>query len=119
MDEFFQKLYSLNSYPDSAFLLEEGSVFFHPNNSGDNYSIRGERLIVGATELVMRHILNSNADRGETATAGAHSVLKRIPVERFMDGMKTFPFLLNAAAVMAKQTALTNEIIDKFQNNSS
>ena len=106
----FQKLYKRESLPEAAFLLEEGDVFFYLNNT-DKYSIKGKKLIVGATELIMRQVLNENADRKETAIATESSVLKRISSENFMSGIQAFPFLLNVSAVIAKQVFLTNEII--------
>ena len=106
----FQKLYERKSLPNSAFLLEEGNVFFYLNNT-DKYSIKGKKLIIGATELIMRQILKQNANREETAVATESSVLKRITIEKFMAGMQTFPFLLNVSAVIAKQVSLTNDII--------
>ncbi|MCL1911983.1 MAG: cyclic nucleotide-binding domain-containing protein [Leptospirales bacterium] len=105
-----QKLYERESLPDTAFLLEEGNVFFSLNSTA-NYSIKGKKLIIGATELIMRHILKENVDRKETAIATESSALKRISSEKFMLGMQTFPFLLNVSAVIAKQVFLTNEII--------
>jgi len=106
----FQKLYKRKSLPEAAFLLEEGEVFFYLNNT-DKYSIKGKKFIVGATELIMRQILKEDINREETAIATESSVLKRIPLEKFMSGIETFPFLLNVSAVIAKQVLLTNEII--------
>lgn len=112
MPEDFLKLYSSNSEPDSAFFLNEGSVFLYASNN-DKYSIKGKNLIIGSTELIMKHILGENTLRLETAVTTARSTIKRIPYEKFISSIDSFSFLINTSIVLAKQVLLTNKIINK------
>jgi len=112
MSQNFLKLYSSNSEPDSAFFLNEGSVFMYASNN-DKYSIKGQNLIIGSTELIMKHILGENTLRLETAVTTANSTIKRIPHDKFISSINSFSFLINTSIVLAKQVLLTNKIINK------
>lgn len=106
------KLYGTSDAANSAFLLAEGSVYFYASNV-DKYAISGKNLIVGATEIVLNRLLGNNAGRIETAAAAGGSSVKRIPAEKFIDGLQTYSFALNVAMVLAKQVALTGRILQK------
>ena len=108
----FIKLYSQGTSPDTAYLLEEGRVFFYPNTV-DKYAINGKNLIVGTTELIMKHILGTETGRIETAVTSSSSKLKRMPLEKFNTGLNSLSFILNVSIVLAKQVVLTNEIINR------
>ena len=112
MPEEFIKLYTVNSEPDSAYFLSGGGVYMYASNM-DKYAIKGQNLIVGATELIMNRLLNQETLRIETAIASKDSVVKKIPADKFISGMETFSFLINASIVLAKQVLLTNKIINK------
>lgn len=112
MPQDFIKLYSHNSEPDSAFFLNEGSVFLYASNN-DKYSIKGQNLIIGSTELIMKHIIGEKTLRLETAVTTASSSIKRIPYEKFLSSINSFSFLINTSIVLAKQVLLTNRIINK------
>lgn len=105
------KLYTLNAEPDCAYFLSNGSVFLYASNM-DKYAIKGQNLIVGSTELIMNHLLKQQTMRIETAIASRDSSQK-IPADKFISGMETFSFLINASIVLAKQVLLTNKIINK------
>ena len=77
MNKNFIKLYSAGQSPDSAFLLTEGFVFFYASQM-DKYSINGKNLIVGSTELIMKHILHEPVERAETAITDQTSTLKKM-----------------------------------------
>jgi CRP-like cAMP-binding protein len=108
----FIKLYSQQTPADTAFMLEEGRVFFYPNTA-DKYAVNGKNLIIGATELVMTHMLGVETGRMETAIATADSKLKRMPLDKFRAGLESLSFILNVSIVMAKQVSLTNSIINR------
>ncbi|HOP62005.1 MAG TPA: cyclic nucleotide-binding domain-containing protein [Spirochaetota bacterium] len=112
MAQNFLKLYSQNSEPDSAFFLNGGNVFLYASNN-DKYSIKGQNLIIGSTELIMKHILGESTLRLETAVATANSKIKKIPAEKFISSINSFSFLINTSIVLAKQVLLTNKIINK------
>ncbi len=112
MTRDFLKLYSANSDPDNAFFLNEGGVFLYASNT-DKYSIKGKNLIVGSTELIMKHILREDTLRLETAVTTSNSVIKRIPADKFIKSIDSFSFLINTSIVLAKQVLLTNKIINK------
>lgn len=112
MPEEFIKLYTLNAEPDCAYFLSSGSVFLYASNM-DKYAIKGQNLIVGSTELIMNHLLKQQTMRIETAIASRDSSVKKIPADKFISGMETFSFLINASIVLAKQVLLTNKIINK------
>ncbi len=79
----------------------------------DKYAIKGNNLIIGSTELIMNHLLNQKTPRIETAIASKDACVKKISIEKFISGMETFSFLINASIVLAKQVLLTNKIINK------
>jgi len=112
MTQNYIKLYNTSSEPDSAFLLEDGQIFLYPN-SVDKYAIHGKNLIIGATEIIMNNFLNLSTGRIETAISSPDSRIKRMPVEKFLSGMKSYSFILNVSMVLAKQVLLTNKIIQK------
>ena len=106
------KLYAASSAVDSAFFLGEGSVLFYVTNT-DKYAISGKNLIVGCTEIIMNDVSGGNVMRIETAVADPASVIKKMAIEKFLDGMKSYSFALNASMVLARQVMLTNQIIQK------
>lgn len=112
MSEEFTKLYTVNSEPDCAYFLSSGSIFMYASNA-DKYAIKGNNLIIGSTELIMNHLLNQKTPRIETAVASKDASVKKISIEKFISGMETFSFLINASIVLAKQVLLTNKIINK------
>ena len=112
MSEEFIKLYTVNAEPDCAYFLNSGSVYMYASNM-DKYAIKGNNLIIGSTELIMNHLLNQKTPRIETAIASKDSSVKKISIEKFIGGMETFSFLINASIVLAKQVLLTNKIINK------
>jgi CRP-like cAMP-binding protein len=106
------KLYAASSPAESAFFLSEGSVLFYVSNT-DKYAISGKNLIVGATEILMNTLNGGKVMRIETAVADPSSVIKKVPADKFMDGLNSYSFALNASMVLAKQVTLTNQIIQK------
>jgi CRP-like cAMP-binding protein len=112
MSENYIKLYAAATPVDSAYLLDEGSVYFYASNA-DKYAISGKNLIIGSTELIMNRMLGIVTDRVETAVAGAGSAVKKIPSDKFLAGLNTYSFALNASMVLAKQVYLTGEILRK------
>lgn len=112
MEQKFIKLYTASAEPENAFFLNEGNVFFYITEV-DKYSISGKNLIIGATEIIMTHMLKRKTERIETAVTNSNSVIKRMPVEKFLSGMNSFAFILNVSMVLAKQVLLSNIIINK------
>jgi CRP-like cAMP-binding protein len=112
MSESYIKLYAASTPADSAYLLDEGTVYFYASNA-DKYAISGKNLIIGSTEIIMKRMLGIDTDRVETAVAGAGSAVKKIPVDKFLAGLNTYSFALNASMVLAKQVYLTGEILLK------
>ncbi len=112
MTSNYIKLYAASSPPECAFFLGEGSVLFYVSNT-DKYAISGKNLIVGATELLMNKINGGKILRIETAVTDQSSVIKKIPADKFMEGLSTYSFALNSSMVLAKQVTLTNQIIQK------
>ncbi len=108
---YFQ-LYTVSSQPEEAFLLNEGQVFFFVSDA-DKYAIRGNNLILGATELILNKLLGMRTGRIETAVADAGVKIKKIPAEKFIASMNTYSVSINASMVIAKQVTLTNNIINK------
>lgn len=115
MASSYIKLYSLNDDPDTGYLLNEGSVYFFVSEM-DKYVIKGKNLIVGATEIIMNRMADAAVRRMETAVTDRESVVKKLPVEKFLAGMNSYSFALNVSMVIAKQVALTNSIINKSMN---
>src|SRR4030042_7018286 len=112
MSENYIKLYTATGAVDSAFFLSEGSVYFYASNV-DKYAISGKNLIIGSTEIIMKHLLNIDTDRIETAVAEGGSAVKKISADKFIAGLRTYSFALNASMVLAKQVFLTNQILHK------
>lgn len=110
--ENYKKLYAAQSTPDAAFFLEDGNVYFFASE-GDKYAIKGKNIIVGATEIILNRILGIETNRLETAVIGHGSSIKRLPVDRFLSGIKSYSFILNVSMVIAKQVYLTNQIINR------
>lgn len=112
MSSEFIKLYTINSPPDNAYFLQEGNVYFYASNM-DKYSVKGNNLIIGSTEIILTHILSMQTERMESAVSTGESSIKKISVNKFLEGMESFPFLMNTSIVLAKQVLLTNRIINK------
>lgn len=108
----YLQLYTASSRPEEAFLLSEGQVFFFVSDA-DKYAIRGNNLILGATELILNHMLGMQTGRIETAVAGSDVKIKKIPAGKFIASMNTYSVSINASMVIAKQVMLTNNIINK------
>jgi len=112
MERNYIKLYGDSADPDSAFFLTEGSVYFYLSDS-DKYAVTGRNLIVGATEVIMKHIAGLDARRIESAVTKDCEAIRKISVDKFMAGMDNYSFILNVSLVLAKQVQLTNQIITK------
>ena len=112
MPDNFIKLYTPSSTPDCVYFLSEGEIFFYISDS-DKYSINGKNLIVGSTELLLNNFLEMKTGRIETAVSKNDSKIKKMSLESFMTGIKTFSFVINTSMVLAKQIKLTNGIINK------
>lgn len=112
----FLKLYTLDSPPDTVYFLEKGNVYFYASNM-DKYSIRGNNLIIGSTEIILTHMLSMPTERIETAITPTNSSIKKISVKKFLQGMQSFPFLMNTSIVLAQQVLLTNRVINKNINS--
>jgi CRP-like cAMP-binding protein len=110
MNQNYIKLYSSTSEPESVYLLNEGSVYFFVSEI-DKYTIRGKNLIIGATELILSSLLGIKTHRLETAVTDRESKIKKISVDKFLNGMNIYSFAINASIVIAKQVLLTNNII--------
>ena len=112
MSENFIKLYTADSSPDCAYLLNNGIVFLY-DSTMDKYTIKGQNLIIGSTELIMNKLLNGETLRLETAVASGDSIVKKIPADTFISALNTFSFLTNTSIVLAKQVMLTSRILNK------
>jgi CRP-like cAMP-binding protein len=112
MAENFIRLYATDSSPDFAYLLNNGKVFLY-DSAMDKYSIKGQNLIIGSTELIMNRLLNYEIQRIETAVASGDSIIKKIPADKFISALDTFSFLTNTSIVLAKQVMLTGRILKK------
>jgi hypothetical protein len=108
----FLKLYTSSTSPENVFFLEKGNVYFYASNM-DKYSVKGNNLIIGSTEIILSHMLSMTTDRMETAITSRNSSIKKLSVQKFLQGMKSFPFLMNTSIVLAQQVLLTNKIINK------
>ncbi len=107
----FIKLYSTSASSDSAYFLNEGSVYFYLSNV-DKYVINGKNIIVGSTEVIMNHLMDTPTARIETAVTSRDSKIKKMSVEKFLEGLHSYSFSLNVSMVLAKQVLLTNKIIN-------
>lgn len=108
----FIKLYAVGAAVDSAFFLDEGSVYFYAS-AADKYAITGKNLIIGSTEIIMKHYGETDTSRVETAVTDGASMVKKISIEKFLEGLSGYSFAMNASMVLAKQVLLTNQIIQK------
>ncbi len=108
----YVKLYAATGAADSVFFLSEGSVYFYISNV-DKYAITGRNLIIGSTEIIMARLLDTDTGRIETAVAEGNSAVKKITIDKFIPGLATYSFALNAAMVLAKQVLLTGRILQK------
>lgn len=112
MNSDLSKLYFKDSTAEEAFLLEKGSIYFYLSED-DKYSLSGNNLIIGSTEL----LLNSNTEipskRLETALTTPETRLKKISKENLKEGMKKSSFICNICMVLSKQITLVNGIISK------
>ena len=106
------KLYTMGSVPSEAYLLNQGNVYFFATET-DKYLVKGNNLILGASELILDKLGGISTNRMETAVTDHDSVIKKIPREKFFASMNNFSFLINASMVIAKQVLLTNQIIQK------
>jgi len=112
MSENFIRLYTADSPPDYAYLLNNGQVFLY-HSGVDKYTIMGQNLIIGSTELIMNKLLNNGIMRIETAVASGNSIIKKIPADKFISALNTSSFVINTSIVLAKQILLTNRILNK------
>lgn len=116
MPDKFLKLYTVDSPADNAYFLEKGNVYFYASNM-DKYSVRGNNLIIGSTEIILTHMLSMHTERMETAITPSKSSIKKLSVKKFLQGMQSFPFLMNTSIVLAQQVLLTNRVINKNINS--
>jgi CRP-like cAMP-binding protein len=112
MSENYIKLYDVTGAADSVYFLAEGSVYFYASNV-DKYAITGRNLIIGSTEIIMKHLVGTDTGRIETAVADGRSAVKKISVDKFLAGLNTYSFALNASMVLAKQVLLTGQLLQK------
>ena len=112
MDKQFLQLYKKNTDSDSAYLIADGKVYLFITEA-DKYLLQGKNLIIGATELVLRHSTNEEVPRLETALASKGTTVKKIPSVTLVQGLDNAAFVMNLAIVEAKTVVLTNEILKK------
>ncbi|MBP9044337.1 MAG: cyclic nucleotide-binding domain-containing protein [Spirochaetes bacterium] len=108
----YLKIYDKNSLANCAFFMEEGFVVFYATTM-DKYTIKGNNLVLGCTELLMKNFCGEHTLRLETLVAPAYASLKKIPEEKFIANLQSYSFLLNVSIVLAKQVLLTNKIINR------
>lgn len=108
----YKQLYAAGSAVEELYLLESGSVLFFIN-SADKYMIKGNSLVVGASELLLKSFADMETVRQETLVADGGASLKKISGEKFLTSMQNSSFVLNMCMVLAKQVNLTNAIINK------
>lgn len=106
------RLYQSSSEPGEAYLLTQGNVYFFVSEA-DKYVIRGQNLVVGATELILRHMTDISTARMETAITDRASQVKKMPKDKFISSLDNYSFILNVSMVLAKQVILTNNIMNK------
>lgn len=107
----FIRLYTIASPAQSAFLLNAGRVYFFVSNT-DKYALKGNNLIIGASELILNNLLDMKLGRLETALCDPDSSVKKIPGETFLSSLDTHSVALNVSMVIAQQVVLTNQIIN-------
>lgn len=110
-DRNFIRLYTIASPVQSAYLLNEGRAYFFVSNT-DKYALRGNNIIVGASELILNNLLDMNLGRLETALCDPGSRIKKIPAETFLSSLDTYSIALNVSMVIAEQVVLTNQIFN-------
>ncbi|HNV48159.1 MAG TPA: cyclic nucleotide-binding domain-containing protein [Spirochaetota bacterium] len=111
-DTKFIQLYAQGGRADRAYFLEDGSVYFFASDA-DKYALRGRNLIVGASELILAALCDTETGRLETAVADEGARLKSIGAEKFIASLSSYSFAINVCMVIAKQVHLTNDIINK------
>ena len=120
MSSKYIKLYKAEEDYTSVYFLEKGDVSFYVDEV-DKYSISGKGLIFGVTEVLMNLYFDQGQKRIETSVCEIGTVVKKISIEKFMEGIKQSSFLINIAMVLAKQLKLTNDIasvsIDKLEGD--
>ncbi|MCX7679395.1 MAG: cyclic nucleotide-binding domain-containing protein [Spirochaetes bacterium] len=108
----YRQLYLLGSKPNAVYLLNEGTVYFYVTET-DKYALKGSGLIVGTTEIILSRAAGIETNRIESAVLDSDADVKKIDVEKYMNNIFSYSYILNSCMVMAKQVALTNEIIRK------
>lgn len=106
------RLYQSSSKAGDAYLLARGNVYFFVSEV-DKYVIKGQNLIVGATELILECMAGISTPRLETAITDRTSQVKKMPREKFISSLENYSFILNVSMVLAKQVTLTNNIMNK------
>lgn len=110
MNPEYISLYNTSSMPVEAFYLEKGNVYFFVTEV-DKYTISGQNLIIGGTEIILAKLLGVENPRLETAVVSKESVIKRISSDKVMNYIHNFQFFLNIARVITKHIYLLNKII--------
>jgi CRP-like cAMP-binding protein len=108
----YQQLYSSGAKADAVYLLNEGTVYYFVTET-DKYALKGSGLIIGASEIILSRAAGMETGRIENAIMDANAAIKKIEAEKFMNNIFHYSYILNSCMVMAKQVALTNEIIRK------
>jgi CRP-like cAMP-binding protein len=112
----YLRLYQEGTEPSDAYLLAGGGALFFLTDV-DKYSIQGQNIIIGGTEVLLDKVLGLRTFRLETALAESSAQIKRIPAEKFIAGLSQVSFLINVAMVLAKQVVLTNQIISRYEHS--
>lgn len=110
--ETYKQLYSSGSKANAVYLLNEGTVYYFVTET-DKYALKGSGLLLGASEIILSRAAGIETGRIESAIMDSNAVVKKIEAEKFMDNIFMYSYILNSCMVMAKQVALTNEIIRK------
>lgn len=108
----YKQLYSSGSKADAVYLLNEGTVYYFVTET-DKYALKGSGLLLGASEIILSRAAGMETGRLENAIMDSTAAVKKIEAEKFMDNIFVYSYILNSCMVMAKQVALTNEIIRK------
>lgn len=108
----YRQLYSSGSEPNAVYLLGEGTVYFFVTET-DKYALKGSGLILGTSEIILSRVGGIHTGRIESTVLDPTAVVKKIEAEKFMNNITVYSYILNSCMVMAKQVALTNEIIRK------
>jgi len=124
------RLYSSGSKEiRDAYFLKEGSVEFSISSVDevksrgqavypkleDKYELKGKNLILGATEIILNHLLDDfKTVRLETALLLQDSKIKKIPVFKVLKGLRDqASFRENITMILEKKIFLTNHILNK------